>query len=707
MTRAGADDKQYALSIETIFVKKLFDEKTIKQPQWMKDNRRLSYLHPWQDSDVQAIWIYDSDTNEREPLFDPNTLRLDNPDRPFPVESFQWSPDEELILLPGAAPAKFKPCGNLYLYDLSSHQFRSLTASDQPQRHPKFSSDGKWIGLVRADDLWLISPETGEERRLTVDAGPSKYNGRCGWVYEEELGLGDAWQWSPDGSKIAYIQQDESAVPEYLIPRYDHPHSEPELTRYPNAGDPNPTARLGILTISTGETRWVDLGNEEHYLTAFQWVPGGSGLLVQRILRLQNRLDLLYIDAESGHVRTVLTETDERWVDNENKLWFVGDTDRFLWPSERDGVRRFYLCDLSGSIWRALTDNFDVDAVVGVDAMAETVFMAAAAPHPYQRHLVWSGRQEVGPICGDLGWHSALSTKDGSRYLHTWSSAAQPPVQTVRDADGLALGTVVENSVPKLDTGSLLKWEFLEIEAPNGEMLGARMLKPRGFDPDGRYPVVMFVYGGPGSQMVADNWGGQRGLWQQMLADRGFLLCAVDGRGTGWRGRDFKKQVYLKLGQMETEDQTAGARYLAGLPIVDRDRIGIWGWSYGGYMVLNCLTQENSPFRAGIAVAPVTDWALYDSIYTERFMQKPADNPEGYRDGSPIHRADKLQGRLLLVHGQADDNVHFQHFARFAEALQKANIPFETMFYPAQRHGLEDVLPHLYGLFTEFLERTL
>jgi dipeptidyl-peptidase 4 len=725
------------LTLEEIFDSKRFDEKTLKQPKWLK-NGKLAFVDEWPGSEKATVWLFDPVSRLKEPLFDPETLCLPGQDKPLEVRGTVWSDDGKTLLLTGEPIARFKPCGDLFVYDLGENALRRMTETDRPQYHPKFSPDGRQVGVVRANDIFLIDLENGMERALTHDGSETLYNGRCGWVYEEELGLADGWSWSPDGRTIAYLQQDESCVPVTLLPRYDEPHAEPELTRYPKAGEASPVTRLGLLEVASGVTRWVELSAQggDHYIAAYQWEPdlrpGITGeepdsdprdtynpkLLVQCIARRQNWLQVFRVNSQTGEREWSLIENDDAWVDHEPKLHLldsVNDESAFradpsiVWLSDDSGFRHLYLQRIFGSKKQLACGPWDISEVIGIDGDSH-VYFAASKELPSERHLFRVSETDTEPVCltdGTPGWHSGILSEDGQWLLHTHSSVFEPSTTVVRSADGALVETLVSQREDFLEGVDLLPWEFLTFETSDGVTLHARMLKPRDLEPGRRCPAIMHTYGGPGSQVVQNAWGGKSGLWYQMLANEGFVVFMVDNRGTGGRGRDFMKQVFLRLGELETQDQIAGARYLQGLPFVDPERIGIWGWSYGGYVTTLCMLHGADVFKAGVAVAPVTDWALYDSIYTERYMRSPADNPEGYRKGSPVFDAEKLKGKFLVIHGLMDDNVHFQHSARLAAALQDAKKPFETMFYPGKRHGLEDRHYHLYSAMTDFWRRSL
>ncbi|HSV75235.1 MAG TPA: DPP IV N-terminal domain-containing protein [Chthonomonadales bacterium] len=712
-----ARPRRQRLTLSSIFASTDFDERLPQRLRWLADGRRLSFVDRYPDATADTVWVLDACTGRRDPVYDPASLRLTPDGLTLRLHYCDWSPCERYVLLTSEAPARFRPCGDIYLYDTSTSVLRQLTRSDAPQHHPAICPTGGRLAIVRANELWLVALDGSAYRRLTDGASDTVYNGRTGWVYEEELGLACTWRWSPDGRTIAYLQQDESSVPEVLLPVYDEPHATPLRTRYPKAGDANPVVRLGLLDVAEGVSRWVDLTDVdgvppgEHMVAGLQWEPTGHELLVQRIPRLQNRLDLLAIDASSGSVRIVMTETDAAWVDAHPEISFVDQGRSFLWLSDRDGWQHVYRYDLDGGSCMQVTRGpWEVSRIAGVSTKTSRVLVIAAVPTPASRSVLavdLDGQGEPERLTADRGCHTALVAPQGGWWVRTSSTLDSPTSIAIESLCATPSIPLAAGRPKALDTVALRPWRLFTITTSDGEELCARILEPPSMRPGRRYPALMHAYGGPGSQVVMDAWGGKGGLWHQMLAQRGYIVFLVDNRGTGGRGRQFRKCTYRRLGHWEVHDQVEGARYLQSLPCVDPARIGIWGWSYGGYVTALCMLLGAEAFRAGIAVAPVTDYRLYDTIYTERYMLRPADNPEGYRNGAPVTHASKLQGRLLLVHGTLDDNVHFQHAARLASALQDAGRPFETMFYPDRRHGIENRHAHLYEVMTDFLKRSL
>ena len=454
----------------------------------------------------------------------------------------------------------------------------------------------------------------------------------------------------------------------------------------------------------------MDIGSEtEIYITRMHWSPKGA-LLLQRMNRLQNQIELLHVDTHTCRTRTVFTEKDERWLDVPGDPIFVPESNQFLWQSDRDGNTHLYLYELQQGLLRQLTQGeWDVDRTEAVDSLHRVAYFTASRPNPCERQLfsvLLDGGGSIQLVSLEPGTHSALFASDGEHYLGTHSSRLSAPKVRLHRASGRSVTDIHDNPMPKLQGHTLGEWEFQTFSAKDGTSIQAAILKPADFDPKKRYPVLMYTYGGPGSQVVLDTYGNGSGL-EHYLAQKGILFAMVDGRGSGFRGRDFKKCTYQNLGELEVNDQIDGAKWLGSLPYVDMKRIGIWGWSYGGYMAALCILRGAKVFKSAASVAPVTHWELYDTIYTERYMRTPKENPKGYKASSPLTHVLKLRGDFLLAHGMADDNVHFQNTARLAASLQKEDRTFRMMAYPGKHHGMEGVSSHINRLITDFFEETL
>jgi len=732
------------LTLDDIYTHKIFDTARLQQPHWMQDSLRFSYIDRAPESETYTLWMYHVATGARTVILPEAALHLAPEDRMEPsppkgedekkaepeapeqarkrstlsIPGYQWSPDEKRILIANL-PQRRASQGDLALFvvDVEAQTVRRVTPERHEYRNAKWSPDSQSLGYVRGDDLYRLDLATGIETRLTATARAQVYNGRLGWVYEEEVELADGWDWSPDGRQIAYFQQDETQVPQVDLPNYDALHMTPRATRYPKAGDPNPLVRIGVLDVPASgeiapvpETRWIDLGADpDIYIYRMQWTPDSSQLLLQRVPRLQNRLDLLRADPHTGATTVVLTEEDAAWVETPGEVTFIEETDQFLWLSDRSGWRHLYLYDLTGKLHQAVTTGeWDVERLAAIDSAHRLVFFTAGRPSALERQVFQASLdgKEITQISTGRGCHAPLFAPGAAHYLDTYSNRSTPPETTLHRTNGDTVATILANPMPKLQGRRFGEWNFTTFQTSDGVTLNAALLYPTDFDSTRQYPVVMYTYGGPGSQVLLDSYGSGGGL-EQWLAQQGYLPAMVDGRGSGMRGRDFKKITYLKLGDYEVKDQIEGAKWLGSLPFVDAARIGIWGWSYGGYMTSLCILRGADVFRAAVAVAPVTHWTLYDSIYTERYMRRPLDNPDGYATTSPLTLTDNLKGKFLLVHGTADDNVHFQNAARLAAALQKGNKPFQTMFYPGKHHGIEGVSLHVFTLITTFLKENL
>jgi dipeptidyl-peptidase-4 len=714
LAAASAAAAQGQLTVERIFSSE-FQLQSLPESQWMANGQRYSYVV--QAGDHTDLVAEDAQTGTKTVLVDGARLVPAGQSKPIEIEDYTWTPDEKkLLIFTNSQPVwRQNTKGQFYVYDLASGRLTPASTAPGWQQFAKLSPDGTKVGFVRDNNLWVADLATGRETQLTRDGSETIINGTFDWVYEEELDLQDGWRWSPDGQRIAFWRIDDNPVrPFFWMKDTGDSYSQPISLRYPKAGSTNPTAKLGVFDLSSGQTTWLQTGADSTmYLARMEWAESPTELVVQRLNRHQNRLDVMVADARTGATRTLFTDTDSAWVDVDDDLSFIRGGRQFLWSSERDGFNHLYLYNRDGTVARQLTRGpWDVTQVFGVDERNGYVYFSATEQGPEQRHL-YRVRLEGGAperLTKEPGTHSVQLSAKTPYYLDTWSRASSVPVITLHRTDGSVVRTLVDNAGArqKLAQLAVSPTVFFDFRTSEGTQLNGWMIKPANFDPARKYPVLLYVYGGPGSQTVTDAWGGARYLWHQLLAQQGYIVVSVDNRGTGGRGRDFKKQVYLNLGVREAADQVEAARWLARQPYVDSSRMGIWGWSYGGYMTAFTLEQPNNPFKAGIAVAPVADWRLYDTIYTERFMRTPQENPQGYDRGSPVKNVAGLRARLLVVHGSGDDNVHFQNSTQLVDALQAAGKQFNFMMYPDRNHSIAGGRSvHLFTMLTNWITQNL
>jgi dipeptidyl-peptidase-4 len=705
------------LSVQRIFGSGDFRTASLPAVKWMKDGRRFTFVSAAAGGTTD-LTAEDARTGTRTLLVEGARLVPAGGAQPIGIEGYQWSADERKLLIYSNSQQVWRENtkGLYYVLDVASGRLTPVSSAKGWQQFAKFSPDGTKVGFVRDNDLWVADLATGRETRLTNDGSETVTNGTFDWVYEEELDLRDGWRWSPDGQRIAFWRLDDAPVGIFnLVTDTSGVYNTVTRLRYPKPGTPNPLVKVGVVPVTGGATTWIDTGNDrEAYLARMEWAASPTEIVVQRLNRHQNRLDVLLADARTGTTRPLFTDADSAWVEVDDDMTFVHGGRQMLWSSERDGYNHLYLYNRDGSLAKQLTKGaWDVTAVYGVDEAAGYVYFAATERGPRERQLYrvkldGSGFQR---LSAEPGTHRMELSPGSPFYLDVFSQAGVAPTTTLHATDGAAVRTLVDNARANATLAALdvKKPEWFSFRTPDGVELNGSMMKPANFDPAKKYPVLIYVYGGPGSQQVTDAWGGTRYLYHQMLAQHGYIVVSVDNRGTGGRGAAFKHAVYLNLGRTETADQIAAANYLATLPYVDGSRLGIWGWSYGGYMTSLTMMRPGSPFKAGIAVAPVTDWDLYDSIYTERYMRTPLENPRGYADNAPAVLAPSLKGDLLVIHGTGDDNVHFQNSLKLANALEMSGKQFQLMAYPSRNHSISGggTSMHLYTLMSNWIETHL
>ncbi len=629
-------------------------------------------------------------------------------------ENYAFNNDETKLLLGVDEEQIYRhsSLGVFYVYDLAS---KSLQLIDKEKiQEPTFSPDSKKVAYVKNNNIFIKNLETGEVVQVTSDGKKNHIiNGICDWVYEEEFSFVRAFEWSKDSKNLAFLRFDETEVPTFSM---DIVGSElyptQQVFKYPKAGEKNSIVTLNIYNVAAAKTTKMDLGNYE-YIPRIKWTNNPEILSVITLNRHQNDLKLFAVNAVNFTSKVILNETDKAFVDIHDNLTFLNDHS-FIWTSEKSGFNHIYHYSKDGKLINQVTKgNWEVTNFFGINEKNNTVYYQSVEDGSINRtvYSIKLNGTAKKRLSNDSGTNDAAFSKNLNYFINTFSDANTPTVYSLYTGDGNLLKEILNNKKlsEKLDNYNIAKKEFFVLNTKNGGF-NAWMLKPNNFDPNKKYPMFMTQYSGPGSQSVSNTWNAANDYWFQHLAAQGYIIVCVDGRGTGYKGAEFKKVTYKELGKYEVEDQIESAVELGKRPYIDENEMGIWGWSYGGFMSANCLFKGNDVFKMAIAVAPVTSWRFYDSIYTERYMQTPQENPSGYDENSPLNFANFLKGNFLLVHGSGDDNVHVQNTMRLTNALIEANKPFDLAIYPDRNHGIytgKNTRLHLYEKMTRFIEENL
>ncbi len=679
----------------------------------MKNGQQYSVLNFDRSNGATTIDIYDYKTLEKV-----NTLissaNIENIEY---FTDYTFSEDESQVLLATDEVSIFRrsSLGKYYVYNTKTQQ-TTLVAEDKIQE-PTFSPDGNKIAYGLNNNLYVKDLKSGQTKQFTFDGVKNKIiNGITDWVYEEEFAFVRAFDWNADSNKIAFIRFDETDVPEFSMDVYGKDlYQTQTVFKYPKAGEKNADVSLHIYDLNTNKKQDVKVNKayNDFYIPRIKWSSAPNMLSAQYTNRHQNELDLWMIDAEANKSYLAIEEKDKAYIDVTDNLTFLKDKS-FIWTSEKDGYNHIYHYSKKGKLINQVTKgNWEVTDYYGFDTKTNRIFYQSVENGSTNRdvYAIKLNGTDKQKLSSNTGQSNADFSADFTYFINTFSNTTTPYLYTLNDAKtGQIIKEIKDNSAlkSKLKEYQLSKKEFSTIDI-NGNDLNMWMIKPPNFDTNKQYPLFMFQYSGPGSQQVANRWNSANDYWYQMLAQQGYIVACVDGRGTGLKGAEFKKVTQNELGKYELEDQIDAAKLLGTKSYIDASRIGIWGWSYGGFMSSNALFKGNDVFKMAIAVAPVTSWRFYDSIYTERYMTTPQENASGYDENSPINHVDKLKGDFLLIHGSGDDNVHVQNTMRMIEALVQANKQFEWMIYPDKNHGIfgGNTRLHLYTKMTNFLNRTL
>jgi dipeptidyl-peptidase-4 len=679
----------------------------------LKNTNQYTVLNFDKESKTMQIDLYDFATlNKVYALVDSKDFKLLTG-----IDSYTFSKDEKKILIANNSDQIFRHSfvANYFIYDITAQTLVKL--ADYKVQEPNFSPDGTKISYAFENNMYLYDIATKKHTRITKDGKKNAViNGVTDWVYEEEFAFVKAYDWNLNSDKIAFIRFDETDVPEFSMNVYGQElYPVTERFKYPKAGEKNSLVSLHIYDVKTGETKKVNLDQySDFYIARMKWTNEGNTLSAQVLNRHQDNLDLLFVDGNSGATKVVLNEKEKAYVDVTDNLTFLKDNS-FIWTSEKDGFNHIYHYSKEGKLKSQITKGlWEVTNYYGFDEKAGTIYYQSVENGSINRDvysikLNGSGKTR---LTSSTGTNAATFSPNFQYFINSYSSAKNAPKYTLNESKtGKTIKTIVSNEVleTKLASYNLPSKEFFELTTEKGNKLNAWMIKPKDFDANKKYPVFMYQYSGPGSQQVNNDWNASDDYWFMMLAQQGYIVACVDGRGTGFKGADFKKCTQKELGKLEVEDQIDAAKVFGTYAYVDKSRIGIFGWSYGGFMASNCIFQGADVFKTAIAVAPVTSWRYYDSVYTERYMQTPQENASGYDNNSPITHVSKLKGNFLLIHGTADDNVHVQNTMKMIEALVQANKQFDWAIYPDKNHGIYGgkTRLQLYTKMTNFIKEKL
>ncbi len=700
------------LSVERIWKNYEFSAKGTGSIQAMNDGEH--YVSISEDGAIVSNSILAQGKEQQKVLIPKEKLIWNS--NPISVASFELNATEDKILLWTAPKAIYRRSFEAFyfLFDIKTQKLTALDEIHTPQTLAEYSPDGTKVSYIHGNDIFIKDLNTGKVQKMTQDGKRNKIiNGTTDWVYEEEFAITKAYGWSPDSKYLAFLKFDEREVPEFQMAMYGQLYPDQYTYKYPKAGEQNSKVTLNLLQVSSGKIQQIGLGEYE-YIPRLNWSKTANQLIVQTMNRHQSELNYWLIDCSGKQLvqKNIYQEKSETYVEVDDNLMLLADGQSFLRCSEQSGYNHIYQIGFDGKTRAITSGSWDVIAFLGMDQAAQTIYFASAEQGAiyksiYSVKLDGSNKINLTP---ELGYHNAEFLNGMKYFIHTYSTANTPPVSVLRAANGQQIRVLEDNAAlsAKMKNEKFNPRTFLTIQTSEVE-LNASLILPLNYDPNKKYPVFVNVYGGPGHNEVLDAWDGNDYFFHQLLAQHGYMVLSIDPRGTQFRGAAFKKSTYLQLGKLEIEDVLAATKVFAQRPDVDSKRLGIMGWSYGGFMSSLAMTKGNGLFKVGIAVAPVTNWRYYDNIYTERFLRTPQENAKGYDENSPINYVKDLQGKYFLIHGSADDNVHYQNSMEMISALVKANKQFDLFIYPNKNHGIYggNTRNHLFNMIFDYIEDEL
>lgn len=709
---AGLFAQTSPITLDEIFTAGAFKEHKIENVEWRPGDRSFTFTRS--DSSGESD-IYEHDVKSGKSAILVSHRDLVFQSKKIDMSSYQWIGDGTYLLIEGPQKSIWRHSRQapFYLLNVKTKELSPLSNGNPHLRNVKLSPDGTKVGFVRDHNIYVVNLADGREQAVTSNGSETMLNGEFDWVYEEEFGLADAWRWSPDSKKIAFWQFDQSRVKEFHLVDEMTRYNTVSSLRYPKVGEQNAVVKIGVADLAASAVRWMDLGtNDDIYVPRIFWTNSSSVLAIVRLNRKQNFSELMMANTSDGTARTIITDSDSDWVDVDTDIDFLKTKDQIVLTSEKSGYRHAYLYDYNGTLIQQITKgDWEITDICGVDEKNGWLYFYGKKDSPLEQNIyrVKLNGTGLARIAPGSGWHTPDFSPSCQYFIDSYSTSSAPTVTTLRAADGKEIRVLEQGTIEALRHHVFSTTEFLKFRTTDGAELNAYMIKPVNFDPAKKYPVIVYGYGGPGSQMVVNQWGDVRALWHHYMTEQGYIIFCVDNRGTGGRGKAFKNLAYGDLSKWAVGDQIEGAKYLATLPYVDAKRIGFWGWSGGGYLTLGMLTRGADYFSAGIAVAPVSDFLLYDDIWTERYMGLLTENAEGYKAANLQNYAGMLRGKLLVIHGTGDDNVHFQNTLQFINTCISQNKQVDLFLYPNRNHGITGGTTriHLFTKMTDYFLRNL